>query len=117
MNKEFKGTEGEWKVTHDTNNIECNNEVILLCGYLRNNDDTQLGGESWLSMRERTSKDRQDIEDERLANAKIAAASKELLKALQGMVDLFHVVVDSPNEIEQEQAIIKSQQAINKALN
>ena len=112
MSKEFKGTKGEWSVMHDTASIECNNEIILLGGYLRNHDDTQLSGESWLSMRERTAKGRQDIKDERLANAKIAAASKELLKALQSAYRC-----SGERNMLTKPVLDEMLEAINKALN
>ena len=123
---EFKGTKGEWRVKHDTTHIECNNEIISIGGYLREYDDTQLDGDSWLAMRQRTTKDRQDILDEQLANAKLIAAAPELLKALQAVL----IVKDlwlPPNDVEVEECYKgevatlnslrnKIEQAINKAI-
>jgi hypothetical protein len=110
---EFKGTKGEWTVKHDTTHIECNNEIISLGGYLRTCDDTRLDGESWLSMRERTVKDRQDIINEQLYNAKLIAAAPELLDALQRVEKAINNMGLNGRFGNTQQYI---RQAINKAL-
>lgn len=106
---EFKGTKGEWfiKDTH----ICCESGIIALRGTVRQVDDTQLNGESWLSMRDRTKNQRADLENEREAKAKLIAAAPDLLNALQGLLKWS---VHLPPACNDE--IFKAQKAIKKAL-
>ena len=47
---------------------------------------------------------------------KVREAAPELLKALQEMKNIFYIIAGT-DEVAQEDAMIKAQEAINKALN
>ena len=90
---EFKGIKGKWEVVKDSDSVWIESDLWSIA------DVNKVG-----------------TLQEYKANAKLIAAAPKLLKALQEMLDLFHVVTDSLNETKQEESIIKSQKAINKAL-
>jgi len=83
--KEFKGTKDEWyiKNTH----VHCDTGTIVLSGSIRKVDETRNEGESWKSMWKRTNPVREELRLEAAANMKLIVASKDLLEALQKIVD------------------------------
>jgi hypothetical protein len=93
-------TQGEWKIRKNTKRfIESENgESICSCWILRETDETKLDDESWLSMRERTEKQRLlDTEIEPEANAKLIAAAPELLESIlyyKKNIDAFYKCID-----------------------
>jgi hypothetical protein len=87
--KEFKGTQGEWRVIHEINVTSKNYRAICACGTFDSKE-----------------KSSQDINQ---ANAKLIAAAPKLLKALQDLVRYC-----KENQVD---AVLElSEQAINEAL-
>lgn len=89
---EFKGTKGEWK------SVLCHGAFEL---HIQGMRPIVIPGYGF---------------EESQANAKLIAAAPDLLEALQLMLKEFYVIADDRNEIEQEDAINKAKQAIEKAL-
>lgn len=95
MNTEHKHTPGPWHVSKDQGYVGA---IAHACGFIalpllpRDVDETRYRRESWLSMRERTEPDREKIKNEKLANARLIAASPDLLElvrhALKEQMDL-----------------------------
>ena len=94
---EFKGTKGEWTAFKPE---ESNGYVYV------DSDKTSQGGVATCYNHMGNA-----IED-----AKLIAAAPELLDALQEMKNIFYIIAGT-NEVAQEDAMIKAEQAINKALN
>ena len=90
---EFKGTQGEWKVVNETQICFAND------GF--SNKDCDLYEHQYASF------------EELIANAKLLAASKDLLKALQGLLKISETLHHPSIEFANGNAI----NAINKALN
>tara|TARA_B110000046_G_scaffold141665_2_gene148396 strand:- start:435 stop:725 length:291 start_codon:yes stop_codon:yes gene_type:complete len=95
--KEFKGTKGEWRVKYGNTDVYCDSDLLLLTAYQQNGYLKDINGV------------RVDC-DEAIANAKLAAASKELLKAaIKALNDCCDLIgTEAGNSLEK---------AINKALN
>jgi hypothetical protein len=108
--KEFKGTKGEWKLIK--NGVEGQfsppRKKFLINAIRR----------SLINYVETIASITTKIDSEESeSNAKLIAAAPDLLEALQEMLTNFPLSIpDNLNEIQQDEAIKKAEQAINKAL-
>ena len=93
--KQFKGTQGNWRVIHEINVTSKNYRAICACGTFDSKE-----------------KSSQDINQ---ANAKLIAAAPKLLEALQNCLE---GVIELNGEFQEgwEEVIEAAELAINKAL-
>jgi phage tail protein X len=107
---EFKGTQGEWSQSHRKTDRDGNYSTEVYC----NKGDT-IATLSWYTNTEVKGV----VSTYREANAKLIAASPELLKALQLVTGELFQAIECINGLESAKlsaTIKKANEAINKAL-
>lgn len=107
MKTEFKGTKEKWELDIEKKGVSINGNLIVTCWGENTDDiDERLRGESWLSMRDRTKKEReQRLEIRPKANALLISKSPEMLEMLQDIYAKYekdgHLLNVSPSKIKQ----------------
>lgn len=102
---ETKHTQGQWASTHDASKERGVRTFSGFICFLPK--PTHYHGQD-----ERYDNEIKEYE----ANAKLIAASPDLLEALQMMIKEFSIISDARNEYEQEIAVSKAEKAIEKAI-
>lgn len=111
----MKHTPGPWSVS---NKYGSKGAVAHASGFIafptmpREASEDRIDGESWLDMRTRTQPDRDAIDSEKEANARLIAAAPDMLQALKQMLDAFH---HDPLGCGQDAAVEAALDAVAKA--
>ena len=106
-------TPGPWVVLGENVGCATGHIAFTTCNP-RTIDETRLDGESWLDMRGRTKADRDELENEVKANARLIAASPDLLEALSSLV-VQHSEADLRADPDLHGAVKRARAAIAKA--
>lgn len=109
---EFKGTKGEWYLSKDSLNVECESVSGLVASVwgLYKSDEVEIRneGESWLAMRERYKPIREEKAKEAKANAQLIVSAPDLLSALINLLESnTHLELDL-DSVEKAELAIKN---------
>jgi len=112
MKREKRYTPGNWGAR--AHRVLLNDNLIASCWAPRLPDECRHEGESWLDMREMTRTDREAIEAEQQANARLISAAPDMVEALADLVEEVEEVEEY--ELGNPDTLRRARAALAKAL-